>query len=62
MDGHSGWRFLELERTDIRGHHIDQLNENLIQDLLIHWATYAALLPYDGKREVPHGVNGVDDR
>lgn len=39
-----------LRRTDIRWHHVDELNESLIQDLLIHWAIYAGLLSYDGKK------------
>lgn len=38
-----------LLRWGIRWHHIDELNETLIQDLLIHWAIYAGLLAYNGK-------------
>ena len=34
---------------DIRWHHNPEINEQLVQTLLIHWAIYAGLLSYNGK-------------
>jgi hypothetical protein len=39
----------DLERRDIRWHHIPDINETLVQTMLIHWAIYAGLLSYNGK-------------
>jgi NitT/TauT family transport system ATP-binding protein len=38
-----------LWKRDIRWHHVPELNETLVQQLLIHWAIYAGLLSYNGK-------------
>ena len=34
----------------LRWHYNTELNESLVNGLLIHWAIYAGLLNYDGKR------------
>jgi hypothetical protein len=38
------------ERNDMRWHHDRELNVSLIHTLLVHWAIYAGLLTYNGKK------------
>jgi hypothetical protein len=40
-----------LGLKQITWHHSQELNDALVKGLLIHWAIYAGLLTYDGKRD-----------